>query len=424
VWLSLFLQNGLHEIGSATSKKFICTCEIHDIIWIQDTKSMPKIDGGLFNSDEYRARFNRTRKLLEDQKWDALLCYASGIIPGNVRYLSGYETRLRIHDASYLLFVPGADAEIVLFTNAFWEHPEELTWIKDIVLTGMFGEEIVARIPKSVKRLAVAGFRFLPLATYLELRGQRPAMEILDGSLAFLETRMVKSPAEIQALRRCQELCDIGANKFLELVQLGARERDIAAGVEYAMKTSGSDELSYTTQVGRGTRTDRVVVYPRDERLEAGDPVQLDCGSTWEGYRGDLSRVAVVGRPNPDYRRLLNAVEEMYLRCLETSRPGIEASKVAQVGIEVARAHGLEEYIYRSVNHASRFMGHGIGCHFSEPPELYPESHTVLLENMVLVIEPILTVPELGGVKIEDLVLITSTGAQRLSSSPIHSWTD
>src|ERR1700728_3516380 len=110
-----------------------------------------------FEYAEYIDRMARTQELLESRGWDALLCYASAIIPGNVLYLSGYETRLRIHDACYLLFTPGIDPETVLFTNASWEDPQDTSWVHSVVVTSMFGQEIAARLPGSVRRLAVAG---------------------------------------------------------------------------------------------------------------------------------------------------------------------------------------------------------------------------------------------------------------------------
>ena len=343
-------------------------------------------------------------------------------MPGHVRYLTGYETRLRIHDACYFLLTPSAPREVTLFTNASWEHPEEFSWVQNVVVTSQFDKEIAARLPAGTKRLAVAGYRYLPLPVYLGLRESRPEVNLVDGSTAYLRTRMLKSPAEIEVLRRCAQITDCAGQKFLELVCEGAIERDLAAAAEYAMKSVGGDEVSFTTQVGRGERTSRVVVYPGDGMVLSGDPVQLDCGATHHGYRGDLSRVAVAGKPDPEYLRMLIATEEMYERCLEAMRPGVRASDVARVGINVAKAHGLEEFLYRSPNHEPGFVGHGIGCHYSEPPELHPEDDTVLEENMAIVVEPILMRPGVGGVKIEDLVAVTRGGTERFSSCPIHTW--
>jgi Xaa-Pro aminopeptidase len=375
-----------------------------------------------FPVTEYQARMARTVALLNSESWDALLCYASAIIPGNVRYLTGYETRLRIHDACYFLMTPGADRDVTLFTNASWEHPEEFSWVQNVVVTSDFGAEIAARLPRPGKRLAIAGYRYLPLPVYLAIREARPEIDLVDGSTAYLRTRMVKSAAEIELLRRCTEVTDAAGRKFCEMARAGAVEREIAAAVEYAMKMAGSDEVSFTTQVGRGERTSRVVVYPGDGVVQPGDAVQLDCGATFHGYRGDLSRVMVAGKPDPEYLRMLNATEEMYCRCLDAMRAQVPASEVARVGIEVAKSHRLEQFLYRSPNHAPGFVGHGIGCHYSEPPELHPDDDTILEENMTIVVEPILMRPGLGGVKIEDLVLVKRDGVERLSALPIRTW--
>lgn len=377
-----------------------------------------------FSKAEYESRIQKTLGLMERHGLDALLCYASKIMPGSVRYLTGYETRLGIHDAAYFLITPNAEPPFTLFSNASWEHPEEQSWVPNVVLSSDFGREIAARLPVSTARLGVAGYQYLPLPVYLGIREHLPRLEFVDITEPVMRLRAVKSPAEIGVLRRCAQITDCGGKAFLNFVRAGVTEREIAAEVERAMKLHGSDEVSFSTQVGCGERTWRVVVYPGEAVLREGDPVQLDCGATCLGYRGDLSRVAVVGRPNPEYRRMLEAAEEMYFQCLEALGPGVLGSRIAEIGMAVAKAHRLEEFLYRSPNHRPGFMGHGIGCHYCEPPELTPDDETVLEENMVLVIEPILMRPGVGGVKIEDAVLVTRNGAERFSSCEIHTWAD
>jgi Xaa-Pro aminopeptidase len=375
-----------------------------------------------FRLAEYQARQQKTLVMLEQERLDALVCYASKIIPGNVRYLTGYETRLGVHDAAFFLIVPGAQPEFTLLTNASWQYRPEESWASNVVLTNDFGNELAARLPASAKRLGVAGYRYLPLPVYLSLKTRFPDVAIVDATQALMRLRSVKSTAEVDVLRRCARLTDCGGHAFLESVRAGATEREIAAAVEHAMKHNGSDEVSFTTQVGAGESTSRVVIYPSDKVLTEGDPVQLDCGATCWGYRGDLSRVKVIGTPAKEYRRMLDAVEEMYLACLNALRPGVVGAEIARIGINMAKAHHLEDFLYRSPNHGTGFMGHGIGCHYSELPELTPDDVTVLEENMILVVEPILMRPGVGGVKIEDAVLITSSGAERFSSCDIKTW--
>jgi len=119
---------------------------------------------------------------------------------------------------------------------------------------------------------------------------------------------------------------------------------------------------------------------------------------------------------------MLEVTAETYDRCLELMRPAVRCSEIAQLAIRIAEQHGLAQYLYRSPNHEAGFIGHGIGLSYSEPPELHPANDAVLQENMVIVLEPILTDPSVGGVKIEDPVLITAHGPERLSALPIRTW--
>jgi Xaa-Pro aminopeptidase len=190
--------------------------------------------------------------------------------------------------------------------------------------------------------------------------------------------------------------------------------------VEAALKRAGSEEVSFATQVSSGLRTAQVVAFADDTMLAEGMPVQLDCGASHHGYRGDLSRLVYLGRASGKLRDLMAVTAEMYDRCLELFRPGVPCAEVAHRAVRIADEHGLKPYLYHSPNHEPGFVGHGIGCSYNEPPEIHPGSCAVLRENMVIVLEPIVSDPAVGGVKIEDPVLVTGTGPERLSALPIR----
>lgn len=383
---------------------------------------MDRIATNPFSREEYEVRVRKALALIQTGKLDGLLCFSSKVIPGNVRYFTGYETRLGIHDVAFFLMAPGSQRAYTLFTNASWDHVEEKSWVSNVVLTSEFGKEIAGHLPASTSRVGVAGYRHIPLPVYLELKKYAPHVELVNVSEAVMRLRSVKSASELEVLRRTAELTDFGCCAFLESARAGVSEREVAAEVEYAMKKHGSDEMFYSTQVGCGEKTSRVVMFPSDDILRDGEPVQLDCGAVHNGYLGDLSRVKVIGTATGQYQQMLEAVAEMYLAMVESIRPGVVGSKIAQIGIDLAKSHGLDEFLYHSPSHEPGFMGHGIGCHYCEPPEITPDDRTVLQENMVLVVEPILMRAGVGGVKIEDSVLVTHNGAERLSSCEIITW--
>jgi Xaa-Pro aminopeptidase len=308
----------------------------------------------------------------------------------------------------------------MLLSNASFDRPETLTWLEDVVITGDYADGIAELLPDSVRALGFAGFRALPAPVYQGLREQMPEAVFRDASELLLSLRRVKSPAEVGLLRECARVTDAGGRAFREWARAGVSEREVLVQVEAALKRAGSDEVSFATQVASGPRTAQVVAFATDAVLAAPALAQLDCGATFQGYRGDLSRVVLLGEPGGKLQELFQVTAEIYDRCLELLRPGVACVDVARLAVRIAGEHGLAEHLYRSPQHEPGFIGHGIGLSYCEPPEMDPGCTTVLEENMVIVLEPILSVPGLGGVKIEDAVLITPKGPERLSALPVR----
>ena len=369
--------------------------------------------------DEYQSRLRRVREALAAARLDALVAYANKTHPGHVRYLSGYEPRLGIHDSAVCVVTP---ERCTLLTNASFDRPTKRTWMKEVVVTSDYAAAIADVIPNDARCIGVAGFRALPAPVYIGLREQFMNAQIEDASELLLALRQIKTPAEIDLLREASRITDAGGRAFLEWARPGISERELQAQVEAALKRAGSDEVSFATQVSSGIRTEQVVAFATDTLLADNTLVQLDCGGSYHGYRGDLSRVVFLGRPTGRLCDMLEVTAETYDRCLELMRPAVRCSEIAQLAIRIAEQHGLAQYLYRSPNHEAGFIGHGIGLSYSEPPELHPANDAVLQENMAIVLEPILTDPSVGGVKIEDPVLITAHGPKRLSALPIRTW--
>jgi Xaa-Pro aminopeptidase len=120
---------------------------------------------------------------------------------------------------------------------------------------------------------------------------------------------------------------------------------------------------------------------------------------------------------------LLDVTVEMYERICDGLKPGVLASDIARLGVKTAESHGLRELLYKSPAHPVEFMAHGIGCSYFELPDINVNSSGEILENMVVVVEPILQEPGVGGVKIEDAGLVTKSGFQRFSTCKIGTWT-
>jgi Xaa-Pro aminopeptidase len=378
----------------------------------------------LFSREEFATRIDKVVAGMKRDRIDALVAHASGRQPGEVRYLSGYESRLCLHDVTYFVLAPGADKPYTLLTNAFWDDHKAETWVDDIIIGSDFPELVCSCIPPSVRRIGIAGFSHIPAPVYIALTTQFPKAWVGSVDAMTSDARRLKSPVEIDALRRCAILSDLGGEAFLKAITPGVSEYELTALASAAILRGGADRLGNTIQVYSGSRTALGISFATNRVVEAGDFVTMDCGPVWHGYRGDLSRVTTAGYPSADQRRLMNTVADMYDKAMDLIRPGVRMSDVAQAMIDVADRAGMRQYLYKSPSHGVGFMGHGLGLHFSEQPEMDIHSSGVFEENMVMVVEPILGIPGFGGVKTEDALVVTSDGVERFSHLPIRTWVD
>jgi Xaa-Pro aminopeptidase len=375
-----------------------------------------------FSSAEFQQRLDQVAARMAEANLDALIAYAVKNQPGAVVYLCGFEPRLGLHDVAYFVLAPAAQQAYTLVTNAFWEHPQNRPGPGETIISSDYANQIAARIPASARRVGIAGYRFFPLPVYLALHATYPQVEFVDATELVMRVAAVKSAAEIEVIRRCMQITDTGGWAFLEAARAGANERTIQAQVDATLVQAGAASLSYSTQVYSGEQVAICVGFGADRDLAPGMQVQLDCGIVLAGYRSDLSRVTSIGRPTPDVTALMETTADMYEAMVEMIAPGVKLADLAWRAINVAKAAGLDDYLYRSPNHSLGFVGHGIGCWYHEFPEIHPHAEGELQENMVVVPETILGRPGVGGAKIENAVLVTAAGGEQLSALPIRPW--
>jgi Xaa-Pro aminopeptidase len=159
--------------------------------------------------------------------------------------------------------------------------------------------------------------------------------------------------------------------------------------------------------------------FATDKLIRYGDVVFIDIGACWNGYYADVGRTVVCGRPSPEQRRIFTAVYEALQACIETMRPGRTNEEAARAVREAARRHGLEDHLL------SLFIGHGIGIGANEPPyigEPSPGAPVVEFQpGMVFAVEPLIWVEGVrggGGVRLEEMILITEQGPHVMSRAP------
>lgn len=277
-------------------------------------------------------------------------------------------------------------------------------------------EEVAVRLPTVAgggpvgfesDRVTVLGReRLAEAAPGTEWRG----VEGLVGDL-----RQVKSAGEIARIRRAASLGDRVLEEFLDLVEEGDTEAELAAELDYRLRRAGSEGVAFETIVASGPRSALPHARPSRRRVRAGDLLLVDFGARAGGYCSDMTRVFSLG-PAPAWQRELHAsVRRAQEAALEAIRAGVAAAEVDGAAREALDRAGLSEHFGHST-------GHGLGLEVHEAPSLSDSSGASLREGTVVTVEPGAYLSGRGGVRIEDDVAVRAKGPERLTEFSRDLW--
>ncbi len=327
----------------------------------------------------------------------------------NVRYLSGFT------GSNGVLVVTGDDARLVTdgryreqaaaeLGDACVDGPIGLT-IESIDFDGALAAAVAGRVRVGLEAATItwaaqrryaerfAGSELVPLSNVVEL------------------LRAVKDAGEIERIERAAEIADAALAQSIGRLHGRPTERDFAFTLETAMRRMGADGPSFDTIVASGPNGARPHARPSSRRIERGDLVVLDFGAKLGGYHSDMTRTVCVGPPSPQQRRLFDVV----LAAHETARSGVRAG-VATKGID-ALARGVigEAGWAEQFDHGT---GHGIGLAVHEYPILSRATPGALERDYVVTVEPGVYLAGLGGVRVEDTVVVGESGCRSLTLFP------
>ncbi len=321
--------------------------------------------------------------------------------PPNVRYLTGFT------GSNGILFVSAA--QTVLFTDPRYElqaHEECNCRIR--IVRGSTWDGVWKHAARKPGRLALEA-EHVSHAIWAEAarrlgRGATP--KPLGGVVERL--RRVKSPEEIDAIRASARLCAAAFRQAARRFRPGMTENDAAAEIEYRMRKLGAEGAAFETIAAAGARAALPHARPGAATLEKGQPVLVDMGANLAGYMSDMTRVAHFGPPPREFARLYDAVLEAQQAGLQAVRAGVPARRVDAAARNALKARGLDRYFTHST-------GHGVGLEIHEGPRLGAKSGETLEAGMVVTVEPGIYLAGKAGIRIEDTVLVTLTGAEILT---------
>ncbi|MFJ8460863.1 M24 family metallopeptidase [Lysinibacillus xylanilyticus] len=222
--------------------------------------------------------------------------------------------------------------------------------------------------------------------------------------------RLIKTQQEINIIKVACEIADHAFTHILDFIKPGKTELEVSNELEFFMRKQGATQSSFDTIVASGLRSALPHGVATNKVIEKGDFVTLDFGALYNGYISDITRTVAVGEPSEKLVDMYNAVLASQLLALEKVGPGLTGVQADAIARDYLKEKGYGEAFGHS-------LGHGIGLEVHEGPGLSMRSNTVLEPGMAVTIEPGVYLPGIGGVRIEDDILITETGNELLTHS-------
>ncbi|HEY0827200.1 MAG TPA: Xaa-Pro peptidase family protein [Bacilli bacterium] len=276
------------------------------------------------------------------------------------------------------------------------------------------GPKVLESVKATLQELKIARLGFeqsdVSFALYSMIAQELEGIILVPVSDVVEELRMIKSVEELQIMQEAADLADRTFTHILSFLRPGIPERDIALEIEFFMRKAGAASSSFETIVASGERSALPHGIASDRLLGSNEFVKLDFGAYYKGYCSDITRTIMLGKPSSKHKEIYDVVLEAQLNALEKIQPGMTGQQADALTRDIIISYGYGD-------HFGHGTGHGLGMEIHEAPRLTRTSDTVLKPGMTVTVEPGVYIPDFGGVRIEDDIVITETGLRILTQS-------
>lgn len=349
--------------------------------------------------------YNQINKILEDKKLDAIIVSNRY----NMRYISGFKgdtgMLVLLKDKKYLL----TDFRYVFMAIADTKERdfEVLDVAKFNGYTGAINDVLMNNNCK------VIGFENTDVSytQYVTFRDKLKYEELVEINNVITELRIIKDKKELEYIRQAEAIGDKAFSEVLKYIKPGMTQMEVAAYLEYTMKTNGAEGLSFDTIVASGIDSSMPHAVISDRKLEKGDFVTMDFGCIYKGYCSDMTRTIVIGSASDKQRHIYNIVLKAQLAALDYIKAGVKGKEVDKIARDI-----IEEAGYKGC--FGHGLGHSVGLEIHESPNFSPTEERIILANTIETVEPGIYIKDFGGVRIEDLVVVTEDGHINFTNSP------
>lgn len=349
------------------------------------------------------SRMDQLRVALDAAELDGLVVTELA----NVRYLTGFT------GSAAVLAVTGESALLTTDGRYRTQSAQQVAESGAAVDISVGG---VAAQGEAVRSVLGGGAKVGLEADHVSWSGSRYWSELLSESEVVATTglveqlREVKDEGEIARMARAAAIADQALGEVLELLGSNITEEDFALALDSAMRRAGAEGVAFETIVASGPNSAKPHHRPSDRVIGAGDPVVVDFGALFDGYRSDMTRTFSVGKePTGELARVFEVVAGSQAGGVARVGPGVAAKAVDDVCRQIIETAGWGDAFEHST-------GHGVGLDIHEAPNVSPLGTAILAPGMVVTVEPGVYLPGVGGVRIEDTLVVTADGSRPLTS--------
>lgn len=345
-------------------------------------------------------RVEKLRKKMQEENLDSFLITS----PYNLRYLTNFTgtTGLAVITLEKVFFITD-----FRYTEQAAAQAQGFEIIKNV---GPIFEEVADLVQK--EGLRELGFE----ETTVSFLEYSVLEEIIDAQLIPIsgmieELREIKDEEEIAIIEKACSIADLAYDHILKMIQPGMTEIEVANQLDFYMRSLRASGVSFETIVASGLRSAMLHGVASKKIIEQGDLITIDFGCYYEGYVSDMTRTFAIGDPGEQLKEIYQIVLEAQLAVLEVAKPGVTGKQLDAVARDYITKHGYGEAFGHST-------GHGIGLEIHEGPNVSVRAEKQFVPGNIITDEPGIYLPGIGGVRIEDDLLITSDGNRVLTHSP------
>ena len=349
-------------------------------------------------------RARRLRERFAEAGCDALLVTRLA----NIRYLTGFTG-----SAARVLVIPD---ELVFVTDGRYrdQAADQLRAAgvgARIEVSGTEQQAILTAAARGIGRLGLEADDVTWAAQRRYAAEGFAAQELVPTEGMVEGLRLVKDAGEVSRIEEAARIADAALAIVRHRLGDGLTEKEFQLELDVTMRRLGADDVSFETIVGSGPNGAKPHARPSARRIEPGDLVVLDFGALLDGYHSDISRTVCVGEPSATQQRMLDVVAASQAAGVAAVAPGACAADVDRVCRDVIGDAGWADAFLHGT-------GHGVGLDIHEAPRVAATSTATLAPGHVVTVEPGVYLPEHGGVRIEDTLVVTATGNRRLTNAP------